>query len=284
MGFDTTAVTWIWVVGGITMGGAVITTSFTMLDDLVEARAAQEDREALELGTSLTTANATYDAATNTYLFYAQNSGTSVVDVDDVTVLLDGVARPAARAQVLGESGDQWMPGDRAEFVVEDVDERPTRVLLAAAPAPAFPFIEDTAGVDGTVRFVAGYGATDAHYVKKFHISDDGLEFGGVFKPKNGAGTNLSDVVRVMNTRATSANVTLIGEPVSNPQVKNFTWIVRSGSTIVGHVDYGMADPRATFNVAAGASDPLDVQLKFKDGSGKNNAAFPFRIRLEVSS
>lgn len=284
MGLDTTAVSWLWVTGGVIVFGAVAGSTFDVMGSLTEGRDAREARAQEQLLARLEPANASYDATTQTYLFYATNDGATAYSLATVTVLVDGEAKTATRKLMDTPTSDQWLPGQVAEFRVTGAATRPTRVMLAASSAYPETFTE-RAGLDGgTVQFEQGYGASDAQYFRDFRISADGKEFGGKFKPKNGAGTNVSDVVRLVNRDAVAHNVTLTGETVGNDQVKNITWIVRSGSTIVGYVDHRTAQPGLSLTIGGGESRTLDVQLKFKDGSGKNNAAFPFRLLLEVTS
>lgn len=95
-----------------------------------DARDGAADRALDRQNTGVVAANATYHAANDTLVVTARNDGSTTLDVDRSTLLVDNEYAPAT-ATVPGATGSTlWLPGETARFEVGDVSTPPTRAVV----------------------------------------------------------------------------------------------------------------------------------------------------------
>jgi len=141
----------------------------------------------------------------------------------------------------------------------------------------------ETAVVPPPVILQEGSAAANSRWFKDLTITPNETAFTGDLKAKSGALAHINDVIRVHNRDDSGQTVTFTANQVSNPNYEVFQWTVRDGATVVTTFDYTATSPSASFAIAAGVTYQLDLTVDLSDGAGKNNAAVPFGLAIQVS-
>lgn len=160
-------------------------------------------------------------------------------------------------------------------------------VLLAGAAIAAVSWTSvgslHTSVGTPAIQFVQGPGANNTRYFSAFALSANATAFSGTFKGHAGADQTVKTVVSLHNRDTAAHTVTLTATRVTNAQVEAFAWTMRNGTVAVATLDYRAASPSATIALPAGGTFPMDLRLDLADGSGRNNVAVNFDLRVAVT-
>lgn len=130
MGFDVTAVSIIFFVAIVSAGSAWMGAYWKSNESTNEATRAQQSRADEAVHTNLSVSSATYDAGNTRFTVDLKNTGSTVVDVSDMTYLIDGVlvtATSIESAVVLGHAtSDILLPGETLEAKFNPVSSSPS--------------------------------------------------------------------------------------------------------------------------------------------------------------
>lgn len=139
----------------------------------------------------------------------------------------------------------------------------------------------DVSAVPPPIQFTKGDNADDRRYFRSFTLSENKTSFTAEVKPRGGADTTVKDVVRITGA-GSDHQVTLTATQVTNPNVEDFEWRIKDGSTQVATVDYLTSSPSASFTLPASQTYTFELKVDLADGSGRDNAGISFDLQLEV--
>lgn len=137
MGFSVSGATVVISVGLLVSAATLYPALDRYSERRIEAVDGDHERALDRQNTALGAANATYNASADRLVVTVDNTGTTVLDVDDLDLLVDGKYQTVTNTTIGGDTGTTaWLPGERLRIEVGK-PTRPSRVKLVAGPGVA---------------------------------------------------------------------------------------------------------------------------------------------------
>ncbi|MCU4717147.1 flagellin [Halapricum hydrolyticum] len=130
MGFSVSGSAAIVFVGLFIAFGTFYTASTNTVEEMTDANDDWQDRQLAQQNTEIEIVAAVYDNETERLVVEVNNTGATVLSVNDTDLLVDNEYRTASR-DVDGDAGtDIWAPGQRLTYSVSAASQ-PDRVKVA---------------------------------------------------------------------------------------------------------------------------------------------------------
>lgn len=135
MGFSVSGSAVIVFIGVMVAAGIAVPSMVGSFGSLAGAHGNQVDRGVDALNTDLAIETATYDDGTDELALELENVGSTTLDVEGTSALVDGVIPPNSdvTTDVEGDgNAGLWLPGETLTVTVENVANEPNRVKIVA--------------------------------------------------------------------------------------------------------------------------------------------------------
>lgn len=141
MGFDVTAVNAIFFVALLTAGSAWMGAQWKGSEANQELQREKAERHAEVAHTNISITSAVYSPGPTRFTVNIYNNGSTVVDVSDLTFLVNGRVITASSIESVGVVGattsDIWLPRETLEAKFVPVSPSPTRFKVVTAAGAA---------------------------------------------------------------------------------------------------------------------------------------------------
>lgn len=129
MGFSVSGATAVVLIGGLIAFSFAFAAATNGFERVSDARETREDRLLRQTNTAISIANATWDGS-STVSVAVNNTGSTALSVERVSLLVDGEVRPNATTSVDGDATtDLWLPGEQLTLEA-NASSRPGRVKV----------------------------------------------------------------------------------------------------------------------------------------------------------
>lgn len=132
MGFSVTVSNVILFVGLLAAGTTLVSAVFNASNEVTEAEQTDWKLQADYAHTSIDITSATWANGPKTVTITVKNMGSTTLDADMVTIIVDGVYKTPSSITVDGDSSQRhWAPTQNAVFVVGGFTSKPRIAMVA---------------------------------------------------------------------------------------------------------------------------------------------------------
>jgi flagellar protein FlaF len=137
MGFSVSGATAIILIGGLIAFSFAFGAMNNGYERVSEAQQERDDRELVRANSDVTIANATFDSNASSLTVNVTNAGSAELDVEEVSLLVDGEYRSNATTAIDGDASTEiFLPGEVLTMTV-DQSVQPDRVKVVAGTGVA---------------------------------------------------------------------------------------------------------------------------------------------------
>jgi len=137
MGFSVSGATAIILIGGLIAFSFAFSAVNNGYERVSEAQQQQEDRQLLQTNSDVGIANATHDATASELTVHVNNTGSAVLTIEELSLLVDGTYRGNLTTSVDGDNETSvLLPGEQLVMTLEQTTQ-PDRVKVVAGTGVA---------------------------------------------------------------------------------------------------------------------------------------------------
>ena len=137
MGFDVTAANVIFFIAALSVASVALGAYWKNVDHVEEARRLEDQRADERAHTNMTVTSASYTGGSARFTLNIKNTGSTVIDISELSYFIDGALVPASSIEdldIIGETtvSDVWLPLETLDIDLRPVSTSPTYFQIVA--------------------------------------------------------------------------------------------------------------------------------------------------------